>query len=204
MKNHKRIMIGIGTPTVQSIKLRPMTILLDVIQCPRRQVSWRVGGASSAELAAMAAFARDPSLEIIRTSHVEEYGKGRRAPADAIIDFHGDDPQAGPLLRYTVVKPQDPKKRDGSWRDLPRPMISSDADRHVIPFRSRTGASHQSHRGTPLIDPDYSPVLDLSKYECPESEEDYRQRMVENAVALVFISLLSLAGLYLVNAIAHS
>src|SRR5215470_9725805 len=41
--------------------------------------SWRVGGASSAELAAFAAFARDPSLEIIGASHVEEFGKGRRA-----------------------------------------------------------------------------------------------------------------------------
>src|SRR5262249_23835410 len=33
--------------------------------------SWRVGGASSAELAAFAAFARDPSLEIVDASHVE-------------------------------------------------------------------------------------------------------------------------------------
>src|SRR5262249_749515 len=49
--------------------------------------SWRVGGASSAELAAFAAFARDPSLEIIGASHVEEFGKGRRAPADAIVEF---------------------------------------------------------------------------------------------------------------------
>src|SRR5262249_11243563 len=45
--------------------------------------SWRVGGASSAELAAFAAFARDPSLEIVRASHVEEFGTGRRAPTDA-------------------------------------------------------------------------------------------------------------------------
>ena len=60
--------------------------------------SWRVGGASSAELAALAAFARDPSLQIVGASHVEEYGKGRQAPADAIVDFQGDDPEAGPLL----------------------------------------------------------------------------------------------------------
>src|SRR5262249_566465 len=52
--------------------------------------SWRVGGASSAELAAFAAFARDPSLKIVRASHVEEYGEGRRAPADAIVEFQGD------------------------------------------------------------------------------------------------------------------
>src|SRR5262249_43444355 len=46
--------------------------------------SWRIGGASSAELAALAAFARDRSLKIVRASHVEEYGKGRRAPAEAV------------------------------------------------------------------------------------------------------------------------
>jgi len=68
--------------------------------------SWRIGGASSAELAAAAAFARDPSLQIVRASHVEEYGRGRQPPADAVVDFQGDDPEAGPLLRYTVVKPQ--------------------------------------------------------------------------------------------------
>jgi hypothetical protein len=70
------------------------------------EASWRVGGASSAELAALAAFARDPSLQIVGASHVEEYGSGRQAPADAIIDYQGDDPEAGPLLRYTMVKSQ--------------------------------------------------------------------------------------------------
>ena len=176
--------------------------------------SWRVGGASSAELAAFAAFARDPWLEIVGASHVEEFGTGRRAPAGAIVDFHGDDPEAGPLLRYTIVKPQDQalrqKIRDRcseAWRALPPPVISSDADSRVIRFRSRTDASQQSHRGKAPMGysgPDYSPVPDLSKYECPEGEDDYRHRMVVNAVALVFVSLLSLAGFWLVNAIAHS
>jgi hypothetical protein len=69
--------------------------------------SWRIGGASSAELAALAAFARDPSMQIVGASHVEEFGKNRQAPANAIIHFQGEDPDAGPLLRYTVVKPKD-------------------------------------------------------------------------------------------------
>src|SRR5262249_50998929 len=175
--------------------------------------SWRVGGASSAELAAFAAFARDPSLEIIGASHVEEFGKGRRAPGDAIVEFQGDDPAWGPLLRYTVVKPQDQSRQKirgrcgEAWRGLPLPVISSDADSRVIRFRSRTGASQQSHRGKAPIcysGPDDSPVPDLSKYECPESEDDYRHRKVINAIALVFFSLMSLAGFWLVNAIAHS
>jgi Protein of unknown function (DUF3182) len=67
--------------------------------------SWRIGGASSAELVALAAFAKDPSLPIVRASHIQVFGKKHEAPADAIIHFQGDDPEAGPLLRYTVVQP---------------------------------------------------------------------------------------------------
>ena len=67
--------------------------------------SWRVGGASSAELVALIALARDPSLQTIATSHVEEFGVGCRAPPDALVHFQGDDPELGPLLRYTMVKP---------------------------------------------------------------------------------------------------
>jgi hypothetical protein len=176
--------------------------------------SWRVGGASSAELAAFAAFARDPSLEIVGASHIEEFGTGRRAPADAIVEFHGDDPEWGPLLRYTIVKPQDQQLRQKirgrcgeARRGLPPLVVSSDAHSRVIRFRSRTGASHRSHRGNAPIShsgPDYSPVADLSRYECPESEDDYRHRMVVNAIALVFVSLMSVAGFWLVNVIAHS
>jgi len=73
--------------------------------------SWRVGGASSAEFAALAAFDRDPSLQIVGASHVEEYGKDSRAPEDAIVDFRGDDPEAGPLLRYTIVMQQSRSRR---------------------------------------------------------------------------------------------
>jgi hypothetical protein len=176
--------------------------------------SWRVGGASSAELAAMAAFARDPALQITRTSHVEEYGKGHRAPADAIVDFQGEDPEAGPLLRYTIVKPQERQLRQktcvgysGRGWSLPPPGISFDPDSRLVRFASRTGASHRVHQGKALIGhcgPDYSLVTDLSKYECLESEDEYRHRMVVNAIALVFVSLLSVAGLWLVNAMAHS
>jgi len=82
--------------------------------------SWRIGGASSAELAAAAAFARDPYLQIVRASHVEEYGRDRQPPADAVVDFQGDDPEAGPLLRYTVVKPQ--SRRSPQLAHMPRMM----------------------------------------------------------------------------------
>jgi hypothetical protein len=42
------------------------------------------------------------------------------------------------------------------------------------------------------------------KYERPESIDDYRHRMVVNAIALVFVTLLIFAGLWLVNMMAHS
>jgi hypothetical protein len=55
------------------------------------------------------------SLQIVRACHVEQYGEGCRAPADAIVDFQGDDPEAGPLLRYTIVQPQDQRLHQSIW-----------------------------------------------------------------------------------------
>src|SRR5262245_9910352 len=45
------------------------------------------------------------SLQTIATSHVEEFGADCHAPSDAIVHFQGDDPELGPVLRYTVIKP---------------------------------------------------------------------------------------------------
>jgi hypothetical protein len=69
------------------------------------------------------------------------------------------------------------------------------------------GTSLGSHWGKAPIGnfgPDYSPVADLSKYECPESDDDYRHRMMMNVIALVFTSLLILAGVLLVDMMARS
>jgi hypothetical protein len=46
---------------------------------------------------------------------------------------------------------------------------------------------------------DHSPVPDLAKYEWPQTDDEYRHRMIINAIALVFTSLLILAGLWLAN-----
>jgi hypothetical protein len=78
----------------------------------------------------------------------------------------------------------------------------NDDDGRVIRFRPRMGTSPRSHeRNSPIrnVERDYSPVPDLAKYECPESDDEYRHRMVMNAIALVFTSLLILAGLWLAN-----
>ena len=67
------------------------------------EASWRSGGASTAELAAFAAFARDPTLQVVEASAVKEFGKPFEVPGDAIVHFQDHDPKDGPILRYTVV-----------------------------------------------------------------------------------------------------
>ena len=65
--------------------------------------SWRVGGATSAELVAMKMFTEDPSLQVVEASHVQVFGKKVDAPDGAIIHFEGNDSDAGPMIRYTIV-----------------------------------------------------------------------------------------------------
>jgi len=62
--------------------------------------SWRIGGASGAEVAALAAFRNDPSLASVRASCTEIYGAQVSPPAEATIYFQGVDKQAGPLTKY--------------------------------------------------------------------------------------------------------
>jgi hypothetical protein len=65
--------------------------------------SWRVGGATGAEVVALSEFTQDPSVDIIETSHVEEFGKGRVPPLGAVSHVRLDDPEVGPIIRYTVI-----------------------------------------------------------------------------------------------------
>ena len=58
------------------------------------EASWRAGGASSAELLALAAFAQDRALQIVEASTIEEFGAEGNAPPGAIIHFQGNDPDA--------------------------------------------------------------------------------------------------------------
>ena len=76
----------------------------------------------------------------------------------------------------------------------------NDDDGRVIRFRPRMGTSPRRHWGQAQIrnsGRDYSPVPDLAKYECPESDDEYRHRMMLNAIAFVFTSLLILAGVWI-------
>jgi len=80
-------------------------------------------------------------------------------------------------------------------------MMTADhaEDGRVIPFPLRAGATRRSRLPMRQSGRDYSPVPDLAKFECPESDAEYWHRMVVNAVAFIFTSLLVLAGLWLAN-----
>ena len=67
--------------------------------------SWRIGGASVAEIAALRAFRADPSLACVRASSHEIYGDGGEVPAGAMVYFDGVDPVVGRLKKYALVEP---------------------------------------------------------------------------------------------------
>lgn len=66
--------------------------------------SWRVGGATGPELAALESFQADPSRRWVRTCGVEIFGDSPNPPPHATVYFRGVDPEAGPLTKYTVVQ----------------------------------------------------------------------------------------------------
>jgi hypothetical protein len=66
--------------------------------------SWRIGGASGAEVAALEAFAADPALFVLRARCVELYGEGHVAPAEATIYYRDIDARVGMLTKYTLVE----------------------------------------------------------------------------------------------------
>jgi len=67
------------------------------------EASWRSGGASTAELAALREFAQDPTLHVVEASAVKLFGTGHEAPRNAVVHYRGDDPEDGPITRYTMV-----------------------------------------------------------------------------------------------------
>ncbi len=69
--------------------------------------SWRIGGASAAEVAALEQLRADSALEVVRASTFEVYGECE-VPEDAQIQFQGNDERVGALTKYCLVE------RDGS------------------------------------------------------------------------------------------
>lgn len=67
--------------------------------------SWRVGGASGAEIGALEAFQAAPALRAVRASTVEVYGASEAPPPQARVYFSGMDEQVGRLCKYALVEP---------------------------------------------------------------------------------------------------
>jgi hypothetical protein len=66
--------------------------------------SWRMGGASAAEVAALEAFHANPSLEVVRAATTEVYAT-ETVPADAVVYFRGVDEHAGVMTKYVRIAP---------------------------------------------------------------------------------------------------
>jgi hypothetical protein len=65
--------------------------------------SWRLGGASGAELAALEHFHSDPCAWCVHASTHEAYGEGVFAPPGAIVHYQGTDSRVGPLVKYALL-----------------------------------------------------------------------------------------------------
>ena len=66
--------------------------------------SWRIGGATGAEIAALEAFQLHADRFVVRASCVEAYG-GMAPPPGTTVYFHGHDPEIGPITKYAFVNP---------------------------------------------------------------------------------------------------
>lgn len=66
--------------------------------------SWRVGGASAAEIAAMEVLHDDPDRMQVRSSCVEVYG-GAEPPAGACVYYDDIDPAVGRITKFSFVEP---------------------------------------------------------------------------------------------------
>ena len=64
--------------------------------------SWRLGGASAAEIVALEAFSRDPALDAVRASTHEVHGECD-LPSGAIVQFEGMDERVGPITKYALL-----------------------------------------------------------------------------------------------------
>jgi hypothetical protein len=65
--------------------------------------SWRAGGASGAEVAALRAFQDDAALQAVRAWSTEAYGE-IDLPDDALVYYAGDDNHGGRLTKYARIE----------------------------------------------------------------------------------------------------
>ena len=65
--------------------------------------SWRIGGASGAEVAALEAMNDDPTLQTVNASTTEIHGPSVPVPEGAILYFSGVDDHLGPITKYAEL-----------------------------------------------------------------------------------------------------
>lgn len=65
--------------------------------------SWRIGGASGAEIAALEAFSQG-AKGAVRASTVELYGEGQEIPAGAVVLYQDRDAEVGFITKYVTVE----------------------------------------------------------------------------------------------------
>lgn len=65
--------------------------------------SWRVGGASGAEIFALEAFVQG-AKGVVRASTVELYGQGQEVPSGATVLFQDEDAEVGFITKYVTVE----------------------------------------------------------------------------------------------------
>ena len=66
--------------------------------------SWRIGGASGAEVAALEAFAQGSGAGAVRASTVELYGEAKTVPEGATVLFRGEDEEVGFVTKYVTLE----------------------------------------------------------------------------------------------------
>ena len=65
--------------------------------------SWRIGGASSAEIFGLAEMCRNPHLNKVRSASMEFYGKDVLLPEDAVVLYQGHDKEVGDITKCVRV-----------------------------------------------------------------------------------------------------
>lgn len=73
---------------------------------------------------------------------------------------------------------------------------SDSGERRILNFRRGSAGARP-----PITSP--PPVDDLTKYQTPESTDDYRHRMVVNVAAFIFVIALIGAGIWLADTMAQ-
>ncbi|SFU70000.1 DUF3182 family protein [Halomonas korlensis] len=72
--------------------------------------SWRIGGASSAEVVALEALQATPAPRVVSASSHEIYGTKKTPPSDATILYSGVDADVGPITKCVTVNAYDDKQ----------------------------------------------------------------------------------------------